>query len=40
MARTVVGGLPGSTLITRVLIPAVYLLFHRKRRGEAEVPSV
>ena len=31
LARTVVGGLIGSTAITLVLIPAVYLLVHRKR---------
>jgi HAE1 family hydrophobic/amphiphilic exporter-1 len=35
LARTVVGGLTGSTLITLVLIPAVYVLFHRgARRSE------
>jgi HAE1 family hydrophobic/amphiphilic exporter-1 len=28
LARAVVGGLTGSTLITLVLIPAVYCLFH------------
>jgi HAE1 family hydrophobic/amphiphilic exporter-1 len=28
MARAVVGGLTGSTLITLVLIPVVYSLFH------------
>jgi len=33
LARTVVGGLTGSTLITLVLVPAVYLLFHRGARG-------
>jgi len=32
LARTVVGGLSASTLITLVLIPAVYLLFHRRTR--------
>jgi HAE1 family hydrophobic/amphiphilic exporter-1 len=31
LARAVVGGLTGSTLITLVLIPAVYSLFHRDR---------
>jgi HAE1 family hydrophobic/amphiphilic exporter-1 len=31
LARAVVGGLTGSTLITLVLIPAVYSLFHRSR---------
>lgn len=31
LARAVIGGLSGSTLITLVLIPAVYILFHRKR---------
>jgi HAE1 family hydrophobic/amphiphilic exporter-1 len=35
LARTVVGGLTGSTLITLVLIPAVYLLFHRRVAGRA-----
>ena len=30
LARTVVGGLTASTLITLVLIPAVYSLFHRE----------
>ena len=33
LARTVVGGLTGSALITLVLIPAVYTLFHRGKRG-------
>ena len=28
LARAVIGGLTGSTLITLVLIPAVYSLFH------------
>ena len=32
LARTVVGGLTASTLITLVLIPAVYTLFHRGRQ--------
>jgi HAE1 family hydrophobic/amphiphilic exporter-1 len=31
LARAVVGGLTGSTLITLVLIPAVYSLFHSSR---------
>ncbi len=31
LARAVVGGLTGSTLITLVLIPAVYSLFHTKK---------
>jgi HAE1 family hydrophobic/amphiphilic exporter-1 len=30
LARAVVGGLTGSTLITLVLIPVVYTLFHRR----------
>ena len=34
LARAVVGGLTGSTLITLVLIPAVYSLFHPDRRDE------
>ncbi len=36
LARAVVGGLTGSTVITLVLIPAVYTLFHRK--SEIDVP--
>ncbi|MFP4389350.1 MAG: efflux RND transporter permease subunit, partial [Desulfococcaceae bacterium] len=35
LARAVVGGLTGSTLITLVLIPAVYTLFHPERKGES-----
>ena len=31
LARTVVGGLTASTLITLVLIPAVFVVFHRGR---------
>ena len=33
LARAVVGGLTGSTLITLVLIPAVYSLFHPETKG-------
>ncbi len=33
LARAVVGGLTVSTLITLVLIPAVYSLLHRDREG-------
>jgi HAE1 family hydrophobic/amphiphilic exporter-1 len=33
LARAVVGGLGGSTLITLVLIPALYVLVHQKRKG-------
>lgn len=41
LARTVVGGLTASTAITLVLIPAVYVLFHRRaRRAEAARPGV
>lgn len=34
LARAVVGGLSGSTVITLVLIPAVYLLFHNQRKAD------
>jgi HAE1 family hydrophobic/amphiphilic exporter-1 len=33
LARAVIGGLTGSTLITLVLIPAVYSLFHPEPKG-------
>ena len=33
LARAVIGGLTGSTLITLVLIPAVYFLFHPEPKG-------
>jgi HAE1 family hydrophobic/amphiphilic exporter-1 len=33
LARAVVGGLTGSTLITLFLIPAIYSLFHQKQRS-------
>ncbi|WP_373500614.1 efflux RND transporter permease subunit [Desulfococcus sp.] len=35
LARAVVGGLTGSTVITLVLIPAVYSLFHPDPEGDA-----
>jgi HAE1 family hydrophobic/amphiphilic exporter-1 len=35
LARAVVGGLTGSTLITLVLIPAVYSLFNPERKERA-----
>jgi HAE1 family hydrophobic/amphiphilic exporter-1 len=36
MARAVVGGLTGSTIITLVLIPAVYSLFHPEPKAANE----
>ena len=36
LARAVVGGLTGSTLITLVLIPAVYSLFHPEPKASRE----
>ena len=39
LARAVVGGLTGSTLITLVLIPAVYSLFHRDSDPESIEPD-
>jgi HAE1 family hydrophobic/amphiphilic exporter-1 len=36
LARSVVGGLSASTLITLLLIPAVYSLFHPERKGSRE----
>jgi len=33
LARAVVGGLAGSTVITLVLVPAVYSLFHPEPKG-------
>ena len=35
LARAVVGGLSVSTLITLVLIPATYSLFHPERKGDS-----
>ncbi len=35
LARAVVGGLAGSTIITLVLIPVVYTLVHSRRKGGA-----
>jgi HAE1 family hydrophobic/amphiphilic exporter-1 len=40
LARAVVGGLSGSTLITLMLIPAVYSLFHPEPRVEPQVRHV
>jgi HAE1 family hydrophobic/amphiphilic exporter-1 len=34
LARAVVGGLLGSTLVTLVLVPAVYSLFHPDTRPD------
>jgi HAE1 family hydrophobic/amphiphilic exporter-1 len=35
LARAVIGGLTGSTLITLVLIPVVYSLFHQAKKEDA-----
>jgi HAE1 family hydrophobic/amphiphilic exporter-1 len=35
LARAVIGGLTGSTLITLVLIPVVYSLFHSSKEESA-----
>jgi HAE1 family hydrophobic/amphiphilic exporter-1 len=34
LARAVVGGLAGSTLITLVLIPVIYSLFHPESKKD------
>ena len=39
LARAVVGGLMGSTVITLLLIPAVYSLVHAKDRRPGVVSS-
>jgi HAE1 family hydrophobic/amphiphilic exporter-1 len=39
LARAVVGGLLGSTLITLILIPAVFALFHRGQAAPAPLSS-
>jgi HAE1 family hydrophobic/amphiphilic exporter-1 len=36
LARAVVGGLTGSTLITLVLIPVIYAWAHRDRTPEVD----
>jgi HAE1 family hydrophobic/amphiphilic exporter-1 len=36
LARAVIGGLVGSTMITLVLIPVVYSLFHRDKAAQTE----
>ncbi len=38
LARVVLGGLAASTLITLVLIPVVYSLFHPRASGASEAP--
>lgn len=38
MARVVIGGLLSSTLITMVLIPTLYLLFHRRSQQHGHEP--
>ena len=36
LARVVIGGLAGSTLITLFLIPVIYLIFHPEKKGQPE----
>ena len=36
LARAVIGGLVGSTLITLVLIPVVYVMFHPEREAQPQ----
>jgi HAE1 family hydrophobic/amphiphilic exporter-1 len=40
LARAVVGGLAGSTLITLVLIPVVYSLFHGETALRSTSPAI
>ncbi len=36
LARVVIGGLAGSTLITLLLVPVIYLVFHPHQKGQTE----
>ena len=40
LARAVVGGLTGSTLITLVLIPVVYSLFHPRVKSDRDLSQL
>jgi cobalt-zinc-cadmium resistance protein CzcA len=39
LARVVIGGLASSTVLTLLVLPAVYALFARRHRGEGDAPA-
>jgi cobalt-zinc-cadmium resistance protein CzcA len=40
LATVVIGGILSSTLLTLLVLPAVYRLFHRERAGHARPPEL